>query len=129
MKKSTKIAGIVLGLGVMFSTGAIVGANVDWKTSVESEANRRIAAAGYHKREEIKAKAGDLSQQMLDALNPKIQAEQDELTRLLEEYYQLKIKGLTESEDFRLLEQKIEQIRNNQYERYKKEIDAIFAGQ
>lgn len=128
MKKSTKIAGIVLGLGVVFSAGAVTGANSNWKTEVVNEASARIGNAGYLKKEEL-IKNADIGSEMKQILNPAIATQEQEVARLLQEYYNLKLQGLTESEDYKQIEAQLETLKLGVIERYKKDIDALFVGQ
>ena len=65
--------------------------------------------------------------QMKTVLDPKIAEEQAELERLLEEYYRMKVEGLTDSPEFKKVEADIEKIRQNAYNRFTKEIDTLFA--
>ena len=69
----------------------------------------------------------DLTGQIKTVLNPKIAEEQAELERLLEEYYRLKVLGLENSPEFKKVESDIEKIRTNAYNRFKADIDAMFA--
>lgn len=124
---------LLIGVGVLlvavglFFTGSLVGANNDWKTQVENEASRRIAASGHNKTEEIKDKSQDVSQQMIDAINPEIKKQEDELASLLEQYYQMKLQNLTNTPEFQALEKRLEELKKIQLERYKSEIDKIFS--
>lgn len=127
MKKGLKIGAVVLGIGLVFGAGGFVGANSDWKTVVINDASKQIGQAGYEKKEELLSQ--DVSGQMKMAANPTIEEEMADLQRMLEEYYQMKLDGLTGTAEFQALEKQIEQIKVNVYERYRKEIDQAFNGQ
>jgi hypothetical protein len=127
MKKSFKVVGVTLALGGIFAIGSAVGATSDWKNEVVIEASRQIGGAGFEKKEEILTNA-DIGSQMKQVLQPTIQQQEDELARLLEEYYNMKLQGLQDTPEFKEIEQQIEQIKVNVYERYRKEIDDAFEG-
>lgn len=65
---------------------------------------------------------------MKESLSPEIQAQQDELQRLLEEYYQMKVDGLESTAEYKELENQIEIIKQDVLTRYKSEIDSAFDG-
>ena len=125
-KKSLLIVAllVVFLIGGMFA-GAKIGANTSWTNEVIAEANKQIGAAGFAKKEELKNQ--DISGEMKLMLDPKIAEEQAELERLLEEYFQLKLAGLEDTEEFRRVETEIEKIKTAIFNRYKTDIDALFA--
>jgi len=126
MKKKLLIA--LLAVAVLIGTffiGSKIGATTSWTTEVISQASRDIGGTGFDKKNELIANT-DITSQMKTALEPKIAEEQAELERLLEEYYQLKIAGLTDTDEFREVEAEIEFITEAIFERYRKEIDAVF---
>lgn len=45
---------------------------------------------------------------------------------MMDEYFAMKVAGLTDSQEFKDLEARIEAIRLQIFERYKGEIDAVF---
>ena len=124
MKKAIKLTLIVAVLGAMFGLGTYAGANTDWKTEVISEASNRIGAAGYNKRDEIVGY--NISEQMKTALDPKIKQYEDELAQMLEDYYQLKLAGVVEGEEITALEADMELIKQEIFDRYSADIDAMF---
>lgn len=124
MKKSIKIVSVGLVLGVMFVAGSFTQASNDWVTTVIGEANRSIGQAGHQKKEEIIN--SDVTAQKQQAIQPAIDAEEEELQRLLEEYYQMKLQGLTETEEFQEIKNQLLIIREGVFERYKSEIDSMF---
>jgi len=124
MKKAIKFTLITVILGAMFGLGTYAGANNTWQAEVINEANSRIGSAGYHKRDEIvEYNIGD---QMKQALDPKIKQYEDELAQMLEEYYQLKIQGIIDGEEITSLEIQMEAKKQEIFERYSADIDAMF---
>lgn len=119
----TVVIAVVLLIGGMF-VGTKMGANSNWTNEVATIANQQINAAGFAKKEELKNRGLTDSMKML--LDPKIAEEQAELERLLEEYYRLKLSGMENTPEFEQLEKDIEKIRVNSFNRYAKEIDALF---
>jgi hypothetical protein len=128
-KKYIKYLTVSIGAVAVFGFGALTGANSDWKTEVITEASQKLNGKGYEKKAELVGRDGEnVAAEMKAAINPAILESQEELSRLLEEYYQMKIDGLTESEDFAELESRIEQIQQAVLDRYKAEIDSAFEG-
>lgn len=125
--KIKKVAIMTGVLGATILGGFYTGANVDWQTEVVNDASAKIGKAGFDKKEEL-LNNNSIGDQMKSVLAPTIEEEQKELERLLEEYYQMKIQGLTDTPEFLALEKQIEQIRLSVLNRYKKEIDAAFEG-
>lgn len=126
MKKGFKVLGVIaLGIG-LFATGGAVGASSDWQSVLIADASSKLGKAGYAKKEELIQNA-DIASQMKQLLDPAIQAEQEELTRLLEEYYRMKLNNLQDTPEYQEIEGKLETLRNQVFERYRVEIDAIFA--
>jgi hypothetical protein len=128
-KKYIKYLTVGIGAVAVFGFGALTGANSDWKTEVITEASQKLGGAGYETKAELIGRDGEnVKAEMKAAINPAIIESQEELSRLLEEYYQMKIDGLTESEEFTKLEARIEQIKESVLDRYKAEIDSAFKG-
>jgi phage tail sheath gpL-like len=129
MKKYIKYLVIVVAVIVVFGFGALTGANSDWKTEVITEASQKLNGKGYEKKAELLGRDGEnVTAEMKAAINPEIVASQEELTVLLEEYYQLKLNSLKDDPSFKELENRIEQIKNAIYQRYKQDIDNAFEG-
>jgi hypothetical protein len=114
-------AAILIGT---FFIGSKIGASSTWSTEVINQASIDISATGYNKKNELIAT--DVSGQMKMLLEPKIEEEQAELERLLEEYYKLKLAGLADTDQYKVVEKQIEGITQIIYERYKKELDTAF---
>lgn len=99
-------------------------AGSSWDNEVLTEANSDIGKAGYNKKEELVKKPLDDS--IKESFNPLIEEEKADLERMLEEYYNLRLQGLTDTEEYRVLEEKIKQLKQGIFDRYKAEIDSIF---
>jgi hypothetical protein len=129
-KKYKKKIVVGLVLVCVFGLGTIAGAASDWFTNGVNKANSEIGSAGYNKKEEIKANAeADIAAKVDAEISKTIDAKELELQQLLEEYYQIRINGLTDSTRYKELETKIEAIKKSVYERYRNEIDLLFDGQ
>lgn len=129
-KKAWKVSGIVLGIGLVFSVGAFTEATTDWVTNaINSSYSRFLDAANVTTNEIVTNADEEINAKIQSELENTVVANEEELKRMLEEYYQMKLNGLTEGEDFKSLEAQLEQIRNDVYENYKKQIDEKFAGQ
>ena len=132
MKKFKKIAIITaLALGVSAGalfTGVKIGAsNINWVDQIIRQANSGMAQTAANKTEQLLAD-DSISGQMKIMLDPEIEAQEKELERLLEEYYRMKLDGLTDTDEFKAVQDRIGQIKQTTLEYYKKEIDAAFAG-
>ena len=127
MKKAIKLTLITATLGAMFGLGTYAGANTDWKTEVVSEANARIGAAAHNKKEEILNY--NIDEKIIEALDPKIKEYEEEIATMLEDYYQLKLQGLTDgSAEIEVIEVQMEAKKQFMFETYSKQIDAMFGG-
>lgn len=120
----TAVVGIVLVGGGVFFGSTQSGASSSWINELTSKANADLGKAGFTKKEEILDK--DLTAEMAAVLDPKIAEEEAELEAMLDQYYQMKLDGLAEGEDFKQLEAKIETLKTSIFNRYKVEIDAMF---
>jgi hypothetical protein len=126
MKKSVKVMlGVTVVAGV-FGSGAYAGANNSWTNEVVSEASKEIGAAGYNKKEEIIGR--DVDGEIKGLLNPEIDKQASELEKLLEEYYQMRLDGLSETPEFKEVEGKIADLKVSIFNRYKSDIDEMFEG-
>ena len=131
MKKMTK--GIIVGvvsLG-LFAAGSIVGVvtNADgknWTDDVIQNATSILTSTAEDKKDELLSDSSNISDAMKNALNPQVAEEQQELERLLEEYYQMKVAGLTDTQEFYNIRAQITYIKEKNLKLYKKEIDAYF---
>ena len=131
MKKMTKgiIVGVVsLGLS---AAGSIVGVvtNADgknWTDDIIQNATSILTSTAEDKKDELLSDSSNISDAMKNALNPQIAEEQQELERLLEEYYQMKVAGLTDTQEFYNVRAQITYIKEKNLKLYKKEIDTYF---
>lgn len=131
MKKVTKAGLIVAGLGLVFVAGSFTGkntgANGDWVTTGINNAYSELITTAN----EV---SNALTSNVEDDANAKVQAEiqqsvdekQAELEKLLEEYYQMKLDGLTETEQFLQLESQVAAIQQDLLNTFKQRIDEEF---
>lgn len=129
MKNIKKVAIITVAVLVLLFiglfTGTKYGANSSWTNELVTIAGKQINQAGFDKKEELLNQ--DITTGIKQAIDPKIAEEQAALERMLEEYYQLKLAGLENTPEFKKLEEDIEKIRTVAFNRYKAEIDTLFA--
>jgi hypothetical protein len=129
MKKTVKVAAVILGLGVVFAVGNLTSnASLDWKQNAENRAFNALLDA----RDEIQGDildntASDIDTTIQDGISDTVDTSADELKRLMEEYYRMKLEGLTDSPEFTALETKIDTLMMNVYGGYKTEVDKAFA--
>lgn len=132
MKNIKKKIGIVVLAGGLVTGGLFVGdrygASTSWVNDIINQAGTDLDSTASGKTSEL-LKSNSISDQMRSILSPEIEAQQRELEQLLEDYYQMKIAGLANTEDFKAVQLKIQQLRGTMLARYKKEIDAAFTGQ
>lgn len=127
MNKVVKIGLLgLIGVGI-FSAGSYSEATGDWMTTVINNANSELGSAGYQTKTDLITNSdADIQATMQASLQPEIDAQEAELRRLLEEYYNLKLQGLTESPEYLQVQAQIATIRESILARYKAEIDAVF---
>lgn len=129
MKKSVKIAGIVLGVGVVFFSGGIVGANMDWKTKAINDSYSKFLDTASIKVGELVGNVDkDLDLKVQSKVDGIVSENEEELERLLEEYYQMRLESIATTEEIEELELQIEEVRNTVVESYKKRINEAFNG-
>lgn len=125
--KKKVLAGILAAS--IFTVGMFAGntalGNSSWSTSIVNTANATLVKTGSDKIKEL-ATGTNIDAEMKNLMQPEIESQQSELERLLEEYYQMKLDGLTDTPEFKEVEGRIEAIRQALFDRYKSEIDAIF---
>lgn len=127
MKIKKKVIGGILAVTI-FGAGLFGGkalGNSSWSTSALNKANADLVKTGKAKTDELASKT-DLNKQMQTLIQPEIEAQQAELARLLEEYYLMKLDGLTETAEYKDIEKRISDIKNALLSRYKDQIDTIF---
>lgn len=135
LKRVLGMTGLVLALGGVSVVGNIGGnssasADESWLSQQVAENNATIAKAAFNKKEELKGNAtSDIKNTINGKLSPELEKAQSDLEKMLEEYYQMKLDGLESSPEFAYLENAIKTAQESLADRYKKEIDTIFAGQ
>jgi hypothetical protein len=131
-KKLLIIGGSVIAAGVifsagLFSSGTLTGASSDWQTTEFADADLALGQKGYQVKEELKASApADINAKIDAEVTLTVEQQKAELERLLEEYYQMKLNGITGSPEYLALEQKILKLKTDVFNRYKVEIDQAF---
>ena len=128
MKKSIKVTlGAVVLTGV-FTLGVFTSSKIDaatsWSSSVLNNANAKLGKAGYEKTQQILAR--DIGQAVIGEFDDTLSEEERQLELLLEEYYRLKVAGLTDGEEFKNIENQIGTVREQIFNRYKGDIDKLF---
>jgi hypothetical protein len=129
MKKPVKVAAVILGLGVVFAAGTFTGnANLDWSQNAQNRAYSELLET----RNEVVGEllddtATDITQTLDGEVTSTVDANAEELRRLMEEYYRMKLEGLSDTPEFRALEQKIEELMLGVYGSYKTQVDNAFA--
>jgi hypothetical protein len=134
-KKVLKVSGVVLVGALVFGGGFFANqvktnATTDWKTDATNAANSALGQSGYNEKEKLKSSApNDINNVVQNKINAEVQAQQADLQNLLDQYYQDKLNGLTDTAEFKSLEAQIVQIKENIKDRYTAEIDQVFASQ
>ncbi|MEI2465135.1 hypothetical protein [Niallia taxi] len=133
-KKLLVVGGTLLTLAGVAVVGQVGGnseaeASGTWVNDQLAANNKTIANAGYEKKEEIiKSSDEDIKNTINGKLDGKVKTAEEELQEMLDQYYQMKLDGLEDSEEYKYLEQQIAITKKSIYDRYVKEVDAIFAG-
>lgn len=129
MKKKVSVLFVVAVLAILIGglfIGTKIGASTGWSNELASLANKELGATGFEKKEEILG--NDITAEMKEVLDPKINSEQDALEKLLEDYYQMKLAGLQDTVEYKALELQIENLKLTIFNRYKADIDTMFEG-
>lgn len=133
LKKATKIVVSVLAASGIFTAGILASdtkAGTDWKTDALNSANSVLGQAGYQKKNELIDKANtDINNVVQDKLSGDVEAQKEDLNKLLDDYYQAKISGIANGQELKDLETQIENIKNSIYQRYTQEIDQVINSQ
>jgi hypothetical protein len=129
MKKTVKVAAVILGLGVVFAVGNLSGnASLDWSQNAQNRAyNELLDTKKEVVGELLDDTAGDITNTLDSEVTSTVDTNADELRRLMEEYYRMRLEGLRNTPEFLALEQKINEIMMNIYGSYKTEVDNAFA--
>jgi hypothetical protein len=134
-KKVVKVSGLVLAGALVFGGGFFgkqiyTKATTDWQTNAINQANSDLGATGYNEKTKlVNSSSTDINAKIQDEIGKDVQDQQAELQSLLDQYYQDKLNGLTDTADFKSLEAQITQIKENILARYKTDIDSAFAAQ
>lgn len=125
MKKVIKLAGIAVGIGLVFIAGVASGDGLTWKQhAVNNAHNKYVDTAGATTEALTTDVQADITTAIDTKLTVTVEDNQAELQRLLEEYYQMQINELTNTEEFILLEAEIERIMEIVLKDYKVHIDS-----
>jgi hypothetical protein len=135
LKKVTKVAIIsALGLGVFasgfFGKDIVSHAGTSWSTTAENTAySELLSTANSTKNDLVSNIDTDVNTTVNNAIQGTVDEQQAELKKLMEQYYQMKLDGLTNTPEYLALEQKIKDIQQSVLDSFKKQIDAEFATQ
>lgn len=130
MKKSIKVTGVILGLGTIFGLGTLTGASTDWATNAQNAAYSELLDTASTKTTALtKNTDEDITNKINTEIESTVDEQQAELQKLLDQYYQMKLDGLTNTPDFKALEDQIAAIKQSVFEAYRKQIDEAFANQ
>lgn len=131
MKKGLKVTGLALGILSVATIGGYFGASAttgNWKTDVINDSYSGFLDVASSKVNSLTQDIdGDIDKKVQSEIGSTVDNQEKELQRLLDEYYQLKLDGFADTDEFKELEEKIKTIRQNVYESYKKQIDDAFA--
>ena len=115
----------VLGLSfVVVPENGEVDANNSWTNQAINNAYSDMLDTAHETNEEL-AKI-DVNSHILATFEPKIKTEQELLAEMLEEYYQLQLNNLTETDRYKQLEKQIEELKVSIFNSFKSEIDKMF---
>jgi hypothetical protein len=135
MKKPVKIIlSTTLGLGVfaagLFSQQVYTKATTDWQTNAYNQAQADLRTTSDQKTAQLSNQAStDINAKINSAISDDVKAKQDELNKLMEQYYQMKLNGLTDTPEFKSLQDQISQIQQWALDRFKSQIDQVFTTQ
>jgi peptidoglycan hydrolase CwlO-like protein len=134
-KKALKVSGLVLTGALVFGSGffgkeIVTKATTDWKTDAVNTANSDLGAAGYQKKNAlIDSASTDINSKVQQDIGTEVDQQKADLEKLLDQYYQMKLDGLENTQAYKDLEAQIAAIKQSVYDRYTKEIDQVFAAQ
>jgi hypothetical protein len=128
LKNLKKKIGIGLGVVAVFALGNVTGASTDLFTNAENQAYSDMLNVANDVKSDIADSAStDIETTLNTEIEATVQSSEDELRRLLEQYYQMKLDSLDDSPEFKQLEERIQQTMLNVSGSFKEQIDAIFA--
>lgn len=119
----------VLGLGLAFGGGVVATkATTDWQTNAINKAQSDLKQQAYDKANVLSNQAStDINAKVNAAVSDEMKAKQDELNQLMEQYYQMKLNGITNTAEFKSVEDQITKIQQWALDQYKSQIDQTFA--
>ncbi|MEC1780083.1 hypothetical protein [Schinkia azotoformans] len=124
MKKKLIIGISAIGL---FMAGSFANASTSWVQTVITDANKKIGAAGYNKKEELLSNLDSkIQEKMAQNMDGKIEAKEAEVEQALEDYFNQKVASLDNGEEAAQIEQQLDVITENVIGRYREEIDQKF---
>jgi hypothetical protein len=132
MKKPVKVAAVILGVGVAFVLGTqgktiITNASLDWSSNAQNRAyNELLSTKNQVASDLLTDTSTDITNTLSSEVDSQVDTNADELRRLMDEYYRLRLEGLSDTPQFRELEQKINQIMMSLYGSFKTEVDNAF---
>lgn len=128
-KKSTKIIGTVLALGLTFTAGSFAQAENDWMDVLMFNSSKRLHDKGKEFVKEIKNDSENGVQKVMEKKVDKVLEEKEQVIEdALNEYYTSQIEGLVDSEAFDKVKSDIDQMEDDVIATYKKQIDEALAG-
>lgn len=131
-KKAVKVAlSSVAGLGIFsvgfFGKDIVTHAGSSWSADAQNAAySELLTTASTETNKLTKDTSADINNTINGAIQDTVDQQQAELQKLLDEYYNLKLQGMTSSDEFKQLEQQIKDIQASVLEAYKKHIDEAF---
>lgn len=129
-KKVIKTVTAVFGMAAIVSATTyftVQATTGDWKTdAVNDSYSRMIDVANNTKNELTKDVNGDIAKSIQTNVEKTIEEQEKELKDLLEQYYQMKLDGVVNTEEYKRVENQIKQIKEDLVVTYKKRIDDEF---
>lgn len=111
-------------LMLIVKTDTVTAGTLSWKDDAITKANMDIAITGQETVDELLAK--DLNITTESDIERYIREQEALLEKLLREYYEAKVSGLTSEFDLSALKKQIDNIRANLLIEYKRQIDVAF---
>ena len=125
--KKVLVLGGALAVGLSFNTIVEAGNNI--YEQIKINANEEIGKAGYDKKQEL---VGNINASVEGAvqgkIDPKINESKENVENELDAYFNKKIEGITETENYKKTEGEIKVIESSVTKRFKGEIDKAFEG-
>jgi hypothetical protein len=131
MNKNTKKIAIVSLIGVsVFLVGSIVGATgADWFTKMSVDASKEIQSAGNSKTVELVTDVDTkIQEKVKEKIDPIIEAKKANIQVELQKYFDEKLNGLTDSDEYNAIAAELDRIEGVLLDQYKRQIDNAFDG-